>query len=488
MKFGKLLVIFLIFSIVIYSPISNMKLQNPSTTTQFNAIDYFNKHKDRWPTYYKKDPNGNYSIKEGVIPKLTDNVEDIYSPKGIVWEEVKKSFNDPNLGDKLVDFYHSLRYRVLFTLVRKTLEKYYDKCDGKEFEIQGVHNNFETKCAQDKKSGEKGKFKCFSFGSATKTSDIDLNVDYTSIDNPKISSFEKLFYVARFISYFNTEFGAFHGDISNRGTTNSLLAYDLNLYSTNVGNVNIATSVQKLNKAQKNLLDRTNRLSVAMLLFNDAIQVASGKKANLIDQPTLTNVQNQMKALGDKNTCVKFINTKQTMFARRQVNPIERNAEMQINLKKASMGGIESLEAICYLVAQNFFANEAYVPTGSIYDIMISQKALPATAYSLSANDLSDSILMNLAYGIEHYYEHNEDCGKFGKYFSRIMSISAKPPCITQLFDGYTATTNHRDNLATFCTARKTPTQNGGAGKAQRSMFEILKSTVACASTMLTVT
>jgi len=100
----------------------------------------------------------------------------------------------------------------------------------------------------------------------------------------------------------------------------------------------------------------------------------------------------------------------------------------------ASTGLTARLPALCHSIASNYFALEAYVPAGAIFDIfrlqgrdvMVDGKAVP-----MNGNYYFDSLLQNFAYAIEHYFHFKKtsqpNANKyFAKYVARVWEVVPK--------------------------------------------------------------
>jgi len=160
-------------------------------------------------------------------------------------------------------------------------------------------------------------------------------------------------------------------------------------------------------------------------------------------------------------------------FVRRSVlTNAQRNKAMQYHTIAAAKSP-GNMPALAHVVASNYFALEAYVPAGSIIDIMRLQGRKPLPA--MNNNYYIDSFLMNFAYGVEHYFDYLHEKKdqktankKFAKYAARMFEVIPKiinielNQCLTYSFtylskdtfsksvDGLDAVKGLADRLAAF--------------------------------------
>jgi hypothetical protein len=375
--------------------------------------------------------------------------------KNLDWPKIKKNFIGKN--NDIMKKFLLLRFVDLKkTLLEALSISPFSFCDQDNIpEFTGTLQKFEISCIKyetedlGKILKSHGKVVFSSAGSTTFTSDIDLNVEFIqhfSDHNHSNSWLLPFRIVGDIIKNYNTIFMEKHGVSSAR-------AFDVNLYSLNFGDKKLLKNIYGLkgyDRYQYKRFLNANRLLALMILFNDAYELAMCKqneieeilnidfekiREKLIDIYKGSVLKNKDLEAADLKSCGDNIFPHAyEIFFKREHNPSVRNEKMVEHLKINSWVthiGFNN-KIICNILAANYYALEAYIPIGSIVDIMTLQKLIkPQDLKDMSGlvdNDFQlDALIMNFSYGVEHYYEYfgeSDSFKKFSKYMGRVLRLS----------------------------------------------------------------
>jgi len=371
-----------------------------------------------------------------LIQTEVTTLEKSKTPENLLWSSVKKFFASESDKTQIKKFLY-LRLADIKVMIEAVLimtdNPVFVKCKSTDntFSATGTIARFETACVNVKKvQGStldlpevQGKFVFITGGSQSYTSDIDFSVDF---DSTAATLRQRVKVVAQFIMLFNHIFTNLH-------KKSSLETYDVNLYSFNFGYPAMITELHPFKSGNDfSKFRAANRIS-QLLLFNDALHAFNqNQDAKLvIANPFATKITELISAAGN---CVKPLADDGTTLSVKQlrsVNVDDRNAAMTKYL--VAFGSKDGLDSLCNLLASNYQAPEAYISYASVLDIITLQPILDQTSLTteeknfvmkLDKNEVIDSLLMSLAYGIEHAFEHSYDSGKFGKYMSRVLRLA----------------------------------------------------------------
>jgi hypothetical protein len=378
-------------------------------------------------------------------------------PKDIVWTNVLAFFNNPN-DIAILKKYLFLKYLEIFRLYKTVLgnKEKFGKCDNyPEFKLQGTIRTFDTGCIKIIYSSgvaSEGKMTTINAGSHTFVSDIDLNLDFLPMteQDKKISIYEKLKTLGSFINKAHTAFADNHNNSTNE-------AYSVLFYTKSFGYNELLDMLDKLKKFNPNYkkFKAGNRLSVLMLIFNDAADEM--KKVNPEDAKAFNEklADKKLKNLLKKavmcgNIIAPDSPSKDNIYTMRSEDDAYRNSMYGYHVELAGNSKSE-LEALCNMIAANFQAIEGYVPVGAMIDVFLLQGIVNYDAEfkaffdNMDPDFLEDAILMNFAYLAEHFYEHNDDrfeaIRRFSKYGSRMYRVLSRFPqgeqraCWQSVFD-----------------------------------------------------
>jgi len=450
---------------------SNSKATISKTQIHTRDIDSYKAYIDEtlhgMPVIVGLNQAGTEVAADTAIGQVGGHIAENIIKKGIKWNDVKKFFyivNNNQLLPYMKKFLHLRMEDLLFT-IKKTLgvANYFEalpdkKCDNNannaiNIGFTGTYGTFLASCFKVKidqtwQNPIIGQFKFITGGSQSLTSDIDLSVDFIhegGDNNNDVSlHYKRLKAVARFIEQFNLEFERMH-------TLSSLETYDVNLYSSNFAYPEIIKEMFDLkamnNGAKFKVFAQANRLAQLMLIFNDAKKLFEAKTGAEINLP-----ENEMKALyeaANPNPNNDDMGKCATSFAL-DVNDIkkvrvaghkDRNTLMVSRMEMAGNDADRLLrKRLCNVLGSNYYALEAYVSYGAVIDILMLQGILiPANlppqlrpfVNNPDQNAIVDSVLMNFAYAVEHYYEKvgEDDVDahkKFGKYSARLFRAAKK--------------------------------------------------------------
>jgi len=245
--------------------------------------------------------------------------------------------------------------------------------------------------------------------------------------------------------------GQFIGEFNNNAplfiTFSTLEALDINLYCSDFGNIKLSSTIANLSDQQYKVFLVMNRLSVILLAYGDSWKrlLEDDEDANQYGgdmiQPSIMQLVENTSITVD----VKFKTTYANYFLQlangkmkanfadpRSTTPDhDRNDAMQYHtLLAAKVGENALLAALSHVLVSNYFALEAYVPVGAILDIFRLQGA--NVGIPMTQNYYIDSLLMNFAYAIDHYYHflHGADAPTankyYAKYVARIFEVTPK--------------------------------------------------------------
>jgi hypothetical protein len=361
-------------------------------------------------------------------------------PKFLDWNDTKNFFlvKDKEIMKKYLLFrLIDLKYMFLEILKDSNIFK---NCDNKPAFVPNLKGNlkfFRTEgCIKFPiKVGAvetfiEGSFHFSMGGSETFSSDIDLNVDFRAFETKNSGLiYKRLKAVASFIQLYNSKFYEYHN-------TSSAKAFDVNLYSLNFAYKSFISRINNLKKEHPtdyNKFLAANRLSVLILLFKDSFEIAEKKDSRNISLPAnVDEILSQMKTLA--SSCGDTL-IEGNKFIKRPSDDMVRNQKMVERLNSAADIGLTSNDSntfasVCNVLTANFYALESYIPIGSLVDIMILQGLLD-TVNNLKVkefwddvdnNFIVDTVFMNFAYGVEHYYEFITDKTNADKKFAKYMA------------------------------------------------------------------
>ena len=397
--------------------------------------------------------NDNNVDGDTAITEITNDFleKDLTDLKAFEWFEAKKFFANKDGSEIMLKFLH-LRFKDTFMMIdqvfsdtsvfTRTTAETQSTFTGKfkSFKTPEVTVNIgEIKLNNkvEKSQKIKGNFVFGSSGSQSMKSDIDFQVRFEGPKpGPDPSIHECLLALYQFISAYNTKFLKLHG-------SNSLVKYDVNMYASDFGNKDLLTTVDTLRKDTKEearwkKFAKANRYAQLHIVFNDAVETFEriAKQKVSFD----SKLGDKLKLLiADGGHCVSnlFVSPDgkqvlQSTKSRNSISDDERNTIMVKNVEKAGRNmdsDTDPSDSMCHSLAANFYALEAYVSVGSVVEMLRVQGASHLDFYELKEDDYVDSVLMNFAYGIQHYYEQlsSDPEGandKIAKYLVRLYRSS----------------------------------------------------------------
>jgi len=314
----------------------------------------------------------------------------------------------------------------------------------------GSYKKFVSTCVvyNDPKMGPfKGIFTFNAAGSGSFTSDIDMQVIFDRVDNNQepINIYNRILVITSFIQKFNAL-----APMAGYLASSTLEALDVNLYVSDFGNPDLAAQVFTLDADDYRVFTIMNRLSVMMLIINDSYHAlmqsfpqinnsVGDKYANRMQQLVENTTKSYNKVLSTVygEYLLQYENSKVGDYThyRKENNALRNNAMQNHSFLAAQIGLINRLPALCHSIASNYFAMEAYVPVGAIFDIFRLQGRdvqVNGQNVPMNGNYFIDSLHQNFAYAIEHYFYFKAKATQqtankyFAKYVSRIWEVVPK--------------------------------------------------------------
>lgn len=212
------------------------------------------------------------------------------------------------------------------------------------------------------------------------------------------------------------------------------------MYSMSFAYEQVISNISKLsnNQSQWRMFKSANRLAVLLIIYNDAFLAfkSKGNVTTVHDDTWLHKLRSDASNGTYKCGELLFNSGIAHNQVRSVLNDTTRNNLMSSFISNAGSDGKARIYNLCNLLASNFYALEAYVSYGSILEMLTLQnvikynsfkkKANANFAYNLNQDAIIDSLLMNFAYGVEHFC-HSVDSsryGKFAKYMARVYRVA----------------------------------------------------------------
>jgi hypothetical protein len=418
------LVILIVLQLVNFSFISSLRTLRVETSRKTNKSNGVSlTTQDAMRSYVASIPDVPISANdvntEANISTIGESITENNVPQNLDWIQVKHHFGSDAATMKK---FLMLRYKDLkFMIFKVFASEHFKKCDGQNSfaELTGTLKRFSSGCVKvtTKDNAQiEGHYEMMAGGSPTFTSDIDLSVNFVPRPNQEcLSVYSTLAGISTFIHNYNTIFRTLHLNTSGE-------AYDVNLYSMDFGNPGFAPILEELktNRNEYTKFLTGNRLSVLMLIYNDSLEMARRHDTSYAEKTD--EIRNKLRQMRTSGCGDDFI-SESDLFQIRSTDQNVRNTKMIQHIDNSCSLKTDNLKSLCNLLGANFQALEAYVPVGSIIDIMELQ-GTSTSSVSFGQNYRIDNVLMNFAYAIEHYYEkfneYSSAPAKFSKYTSRV--------------------------------------------------------------------